>query len=1766
VKRIEDGSPIPEDIDPSVLEAWAEQLEQLRAAYDAALDRAADAQRRVNELTTSRDQLQGELQSVLAQIPTVTAAVESARSQMAALAPRLEEFRAARDAATARLLGTDRASGTVDTKHPLLLLPLRLETRFQAARSGRPAELRLRIYPDDVHIDTHEPGLTEEEERWGRHFWEQHGGVTAGAAPTDRQRQAWQQLVDRFSAPRAAWIARVLDPAKPIAFTRRTTAWTRASHTRVLADRWVAVGYRDDRPVVTVWGKPVPDRLVTGPTPPSQSQPAAASGVLPPVDDDMRWMLDFDSAEAKGMGIRIPLTDEQARCGFERLIVLGIKASIDAKATAARLTELLDAHHYTNGLALVAQNVATNNTADGSSGYTSNDGDAAASYAIELGGSLVRPGSDGEIAAQALGVASLLFSHVWNAGGNEQRHARTMNAALWTLDSPLKAQLAAAAGADGLRVHFADFVRARGPLAALRVGSQPYGLLPAAAVDRWVPASGNQDERSLADWWRSRRSVWRQLAARARSLRHGGTPITLLSQEANACRYVLHQTAGGAAPPAPRALDTPLLRDLLLQHVIEKVHDPVFDSLKALPDAARRPLIAEGLDLVTYRFDAWATSLASRRLADLRRASATGVRLGGYGWVEDLRPAAPLQEVSPPPANTPGPVYRSAANKGYVHAPSLTHAATAAVLRSGYLSDLGSAEGTDTPLAVDLSSDRVHRAKWLLDGVREGQPLAALLGYRFERGLHEHGLDRFIHRFRTLAGLKDDDTLQQAYDTLRKAEKLAAEVSAIYEQRDQANARALEAQALKTEREQRRQKYQNEVAAIDKLNQDATAAAKEATQLEGTIAQHQTAKPRSAVDRAGGFRVQLIEDVDLAPWNTRLQELTLARQAAQSRAASARSAFTARNPARLAALREIAALNDAANADSIPAAQQIIDVERAVAKELDRQGLAKEGGTRGAAEQALTAARRQLALELNRQWAQALESLAANNVVDGLELHRRWKAGQRRRPPQTPWDATTIPFGDTTLGFPAPGTDDFRALDAELRSLDEWVDAVGDAVVAESVFQIVQGNPLRSGATLDAIASGEMPPPELEVVRTPRTGIALTHRLLTLFPASAGIRPPAWPPSVNHVRAQAEPLLNAWAATLLPRPSQVRCTAAYVDRESGTPFHEMEVALTTLDLSPLDALYLADGRDQAQRSELEQRLAFHLLRTKPASVPADADVRLSFARQPAWTSDVVSVGEFLETARTARALIAGSRAIDGRDLSLPGASTGSGLESGELARRAQQAVDALEQAFQALRGQAERETSQVDAEKMRQALVRVAYFGVHGSIPLAPVGDSLDVRSSLLDQGRSVATEVQRRLERLSKMAAALDVTQATPEARRDHDLARLKEIFGDDFRVMPQLRAVNSGALNETFAASLALQGNDPLAAMTWFQRAAFVREGAARLDAAMMYAETIGDGASLSLTVGQLPYSATDRWVALPAVPNQTIPGGRLSLVAHMPLPAAVSFDQAVAGLLIDEWVEVVPSRRETTGLTFHYDQPNSTAPQSMLLAVPADQRTMWDLDSLAAILRETWDLARVRTAAPDSRAETVWVADDVPPGATPLGEREAWTWVRRNPRPLSGKAAHQSAVVAGMHQHHFQGATATLSISVGDRLFAYVYLDPINTPRQVMLQWNDGTWEHRAYWGGNLIPIGTDGTASRQFVGPLPPPGTWVRLEIPAALVGLEGRVVNGMAFTLFDGRATWGQAGLVSRQPADATITGRLAPALFFDGSTIDFSGVLSTQME
>jgi hypothetical protein len=159
-----------------------------------------------------------------------------------------------------------------------------------------------------------------------------------------------------------------------------------------------------------------------------------------------------------------------------------------------------------------------------------------------------------------------------------------------------------------------------------------------------------------------------------------------------------------------------------------------------------------------------------------------------------------------------------------------------------------------------------------------------------------------------------------------------------------------------------------------------------------------------------------------------------------------------------------------------------------------------------------------------------------------------------------------------------------------------------------------------------------------------------------------------------------------------------------------------------------------------------------------------------------------------------------------------------------------------------------------------------------------------------------------------------------------------------------------------------------------------------------------------------------------------------------------------------------------------------------------------------------------------------DTVWFHDALPAGATGSGSGgDTWNWITSNPAPFTGSKSHQSAISAGTHEHAFNWASATMTVAAGDKLFAYIFLDPANPPSQVMISWKSDNWEHRAYWGENKINYGKDGTNSRRKVGELPPTGGWVRLEVPAKDVGLEGHTVTGMSFGLFGGRASWDATG-------------------------------------
>ena len=116
-----------------------------------------------------------------------------------------------------------------------------------------------------------------------------------------------------------------------------------------------------------------------------------------------------------------------------------------------------------------------------------------------------------------------------------------------------------------------------------------------------------------------------------------------------------------------------------------------------LPTARLERLLAEHLDTLSYRLDAWQTGIFDQRLRDLRAGSEAqpsrpGIYLGAVGYLEDVRPSKDrrikvdeTKVLAPELREGRDNLFVTPKGGGYVHAPSLNHATAAAILRNGYL-------------------------------------------------------------------------------------------------------------------------------------------------------------------------------------------------------------------------------------------------------------------------------------------------------------------------------------------------------------------------------------------------------------------------------------------------------------------------------------------------------------------------------------------------------------------------------------------------------------------------------------------------------------------------------------------------------------------------------------------------------------------------------------------------------------------------------------------------------------------------------------------------------------------------------------------------------------------------------------------------------------------------------------------------------------------------------------------------------------------------
>lgn len=1298
------------------------RLREARAAREGAANAAIAAKERLKRLTARRaaldrksDPSDPEHLAAREQLATEHAEAEQfLKEQQSALAGTAERAAVAQDEFV-RLADPRTEIGRLDDRVPILLFPVRLETRFKTvSAAGKPPrhELWVRIYPDDCSIDTFEPTLSEAELANAQLYWTtiwESGGIA------DQERGAWRGLVAGHGSDRARWIISQYTPvniaqkptkqlasdiiltvateipltvdeeaaagvfwravwraegdraqqevamaalaaavgathAKQIAgryvpvnlskgppppLTRaqvnvsvasvifpkrenlevRQHSWSRAPRAVALPDRFVFIGYAAGKTIVHL-GNAVPSPLIVGPDP-----SASGSEQLRQQDGDlnipepMRWMVDFDRAVEVGMGFRVDLDDTLAESGFDRILVIGLALSADEVDGQAGLEELIEHHQFSGrGFSLVPQGTPTNNTEGVPAGDTRSD-DADASFDDLATGDLFtdtlewREKRDGQWLAEYLGIDSAVLKHVRYAGGADQADARAMNAALWpaTLGYWMETMMAPVltpAAADWTREFFNRFVSGRGAVPAIRVGRQPYGILPATALSRlqWfrdpegqpfgVPLEQLRGLSHLHDILRVMDADWAAMAA----------GVSFVGKQGDAQKNLLDIVGlhSGSVEFAQRYAES--LEQLLNRLKLEGLGAELLGALTVAGIVENSVALlaklgykgAEIPDILNKFFFGKENMLMGTVVQEGPLSETEGVRVstadGKRNYLQWLIDAANTSE---------GTLYLE---QGFIHGTpptALLYLLLHHALELGYHDTSVRAHVAAGLFAADQEVRAKRDAPFIhvAENASKSDSRYQLL-YKTEpkiTGSQTRLVGEYIGAsLRTLSSARYLREQVQALEQLKDASTARLE-RAFTEHIDCCTYR-LDAWLLGL--------VHYELALMRNLGDDLDTPRRRGIYL-GAYAWLESVRSEDKV----------LTPVDDLP--TDLDAIFTPEADPRLQRDSANQGFIhtpSLNHAVAAAVLRNGFLSDASEAN-----RQTMAVN--LTSERVRTALGMLEGIRGG--QSLGALlgyqferglhdrhglievdkfiydlRKMFPLGSDRLNSTRsapgvpIEAVEARNVVDGLAFIRHVKGtGIRTYPFGFALDAESAegkkPQDAKTL--PAAKKAEAAAVEAEVDRMFDSHDAVADLALAEGVYQAVLGNYDRVASTYEAYSKGHFPP-EPEVVRVPASGMTLTHRVALHL--ESGVSPTLSPvPGVAITpRALGEPALNRWLAAVLPPADQVACVVSFRDTATTNTSVEREVTLADLELQPADLIHLVRGESVQAMSELDDRI------------------------------------------------------------------------------------------------------------------------------------------------------------------------------------------------------------------------------------------------------------------------------------------------------------------------------------------------------------------------------------------------------------------------------------------------------------------------------------------------------------------------------------------------------------------------------------------------
>lgn len=1493
---------------------------------------------------------------------------------------------------------------------PIMLFPIRVETKFKV--DGGPRELWVRVFPDEIEIATHEKVLTQIEVDFGVAYWK---GLWNAKGDENKKKIAWRMVAEKFGANRAAWVVLQNKPGNwegadllmsendlvfPVIDQVKPDSWSEAPHTRVLPDRFVFLGYNNGELQHTSIGAAIPDVLVVGPAPlEDEDQPSITRNETDnrlQYGEELKWLFEFDTAIRNGMAIRIPLNDAQAENGFDQLLVLGIKISADDTDGKQLLEDLIHNHHYSKkGISLVTQGTPTNNTEEQSAGFSTSDPLQNTSFVVEAGDRLFvatntkGEATDGQRLAEYLGIAYESVDHVLNSNAYDCREAVAMNHALYAgtmgffLHSMLNEVMDDSAIAK-LRYHFNNHVTGRGPLSAIRVGKQPYGILPTSAFRKWTyranPDTGLgvavpviRDDNFYVVMHRFLVYLEQQWELLRPQLSHiskqGDAGANLMSV------LGLHPTSVEFFQRVGYTIDT--LRNL------EGFLDGgkyIWDQMVAGWNKIIVPLILKqfgynrksdnGTDkpvplLLQLIFRHYHTRLDPKNLIDGEPLSEElGIKpydeprdLNYIHWLLEQTTAKQLQDEdfggAPKPTSLLYMMLRHSllleTNQSIYNFLIKNKIEALELIRSRKFANITNAPTVSHWEVFDAPANKVVKNEGSAKGLFE-----LMHSPRFDAPADSDVVKNLKEQKQALDVLKTmktarlERTLAEHLDTLTY--RLDSWQTSLFDLR------------LRAQR-----------------NLDGDTVNRKTGIYLGAYGYLENVKP------ARNRRSRIPEDV--LPLPLREDKENLFMEPANAGYVHAPSL----NHATAAAILRNGYLTHSSSTE-----RELLNVN--LSSERVRRALYLiEGLRNGQTLEVLLGYQFERGLH---EWStRAVDPVVLNDLIPAfrsafpIKKTKVPQEGKTTGPEETINDYHVVNGMDlaraTTASpyitvSPALSNPKIDAIRREKENIQNTLDAMRDLLTSESAYQLALGNFDRAAAVLQSVSNSQIPP-EIEVINTARgTNLSFTNRVAIQFDPGMFSNP--WSPVSMTMRATTEAGINNWVGTLLGSPLAIRCWVKAVDdkgvilKRSDDTNIEGVVDLQQLGVQPIDLMYLIRNKlEESGTSEVEARVRYVFARANALSDATIIKIEFNNSGSPGDLA-VRSFAEILPFTNYIRETISSSRPLGARDYEIaskkvinPGDNPNN-INVPELISR----VGVVFTGFTGLFTQLE--TSVTDAEslktevavdELRNKLIAVANAGYVFAFPQSSNGFAQEQIDILVAQSKSLLKRFDQVKTTYNDNLAIVNNVNTKPPEKISLLTQMVKSMLGDDFVIMPRFSFTNVTEVTTSYdnRAGLLTYAKDTLnmALPTdeWLHGVSMVRPKMHVFEMLRLLNDSF-NSSLLVIEPMQLPYRTNDSWLAIEFPDGTTVDHDTLSFILHSPQ----GFDPAgeQCGLLVDDWTESVPNKEEVTGIAFNYNQPNSVPPQAILLCVTPQETGSWKWVDLADSVLDTFRRAKLRAVEPD------------------------------------------------------------------------------------------------------------------------------------------------------------------------------------------------------